>query len=663
MSYKIKTKCVQSGYYPQNGEPRQMPIIQSTTFKYSTSDQMGRLFDLEESGYFYTRLQNPTNDYVAAKIADLEGGTAAMLTSSGQAANFFALFNICECGDHIVSSASIYGGTFNLISVTMAKMGIEVTFVSPDCTEDELNAAFKDNTKVVFGETIANPALTVLDIEKFAKAAHAHGVPLVVDNTFPTPVNCRPIEWGADIVTCLDTPPAEELALVKRGATLIGRMNPWGKADDIETFEQMGITALAMDAVPRISRAQSLDVRSSMMNVGGYRAVIEAAIEVSRDKGILIHPEIMIPLVGEVKELKYVKDFVVKVADELIAAAGSDYAEQNRNIQKARQDLEDAQAERNALGGQQTGIDDAKTALDEARAAFDAAEERRTGVQKQLQALGEQIDALRGNLDEFSDKHHRSELQLARVEGEFKQIQDRIWEDYELTYAGAEPFRQPDFKLTESEKRIAAIRQRIRAMGTVNVAALDEYRRTVERVEELTSQRDDLLKAQADLEGIVAELETKMEKQFKEQFALMNENFQRTFVRLFGGGKAELRLSDPKDALNCGIDIVAQPPGKKLQMLSLLSGGERALTAIAILFAILDLKPTPFCILDEIEAALDDANIDTYADYLKAYSENTQFIVITHRKGTMERCDALYGVVMEEKGVSKTVSVKLNEAV
>lgn len=200
-NYNIDTKCVQAGYTPKNGEPRQIPIVQSTTFKYDTSEDMGKLFDLEAAGYFYTRLQNPTNDYVAAKIAELEGGTAAMLTSSGQAANFFALFNICECGDHIVSSASIYGGTFNLISVTMAKMGIEVTFVSPDCTEEELNAAFKDNTKVVFGETIANPALTVLDIEKFAKAAHAHGVPLVVDNTFPTPVNCRPIEWGADIVT------------------------------------------------------------------------------------------------------------------------------------------------------------------------------------------------------------------------------------------------------------------------------------------------------------------------------------------------------------------------------------------------------------------------------------------------------------------------------
>ncbi|MBR4356732.1 MAG: PLP-dependent transferase [Butyrivibrio sp.] len=198
---KIGTRCVQAGYTPGNGEPRQIPIIQSTTFKYDTSEDMGKLFDLEASGYFYTRLQNPTNDHVAAKIAALEGGSTAMLTSSGQAANFFALFNICECGSHIVASSSIYGGTFNLIAVTMAKMGIEVTFVSPDASEEELDAAFKDNTRAVFGETIANPALTVLDIEKFANAAHRHGVPLVVDNTFPTPVNCRPIEWGADIVT------------------------------------------------------------------------------------------------------------------------------------------------------------------------------------------------------------------------------------------------------------------------------------------------------------------------------------------------------------------------------------------------------------------------------------------------------------------------------
>lgn len=199
--YGIGTKAVQSGYRPGNGEPRQIPVIQSTTFKYDTSEDMGKLFDLEAPGYFYTRLQNPTNDYVAAKIADLEGGSAGMLTSSGQAANFLAMFNICECGDHIVASSSIYGGTFNLIAVTMKKMGIESTFVSPDCTREELDAAFRPETKLVFGETIANPALTVLDIEKFAAAAHDHGVPLIVDNTFPTPVNCRPIEWGADIVT------------------------------------------------------------------------------------------------------------------------------------------------------------------------------------------------------------------------------------------------------------------------------------------------------------------------------------------------------------------------------------------------------------------------------------------------------------------------------
>ena len=198
---ELETKCLHTGYIPKSGEPRQVPIIQSTTFPYETSEVMGKLFDLEASGYFYTRLQNPTNDYVAAKIAALEGGTAGMLTSSGQAANFYAVFNIANCGDHVISASSIYGGTFNLFAVTMKKMGIEFTFVSPDCTEEELAAAFKPNTKAVFGETIANPALTVLNIPLFAKVAHEHGVPLIIDNTFPTPINCRPIEWGADIVT------------------------------------------------------------------------------------------------------------------------------------------------------------------------------------------------------------------------------------------------------------------------------------------------------------------------------------------------------------------------------------------------------------------------------------------------------------------------------
>ncbi len=201
MKQRIETTCVQGGYTPGNGEPRQVPIVQSTTFKYNTSEDMGKLFDLEASGYFYSRLQNPTCDTVAAKICALEGGSAAMLLSSGQAANFFAIFNIANVGDHVVSSSSLYGGTYNLFAVTMKKMGIEFTFVSPDCTAEELNAAFRPNTKAVFGETIANPALTVLDIEKFAKAAHEHGVPLIIDNTFATPVNCRPFEFGADIVT------------------------------------------------------------------------------------------------------------------------------------------------------------------------------------------------------------------------------------------------------------------------------------------------------------------------------------------------------------------------------------------------------------------------------------------------------------------------------
>ncbi len=198
---RIETTCIQGGYTPKNGEPRQIPIYQSTTFKYDTSEDMGKLFDLEASGYFYTRLQNPTNDYVANKLCELEGGSAAMLTSSGQAANFYAIFNIANAGDHVIASSAIYGGTFNLFAVTMKKMGIDFTFVSPDITEEELDKEFKPNTKAVFGETIANPALTVIDIEMFANVAHKHGVPFIIDNTFATPINCRPIEWGADIVT------------------------------------------------------------------------------------------------------------------------------------------------------------------------------------------------------------------------------------------------------------------------------------------------------------------------------------------------------------------------------------------------------------------------------------------------------------------------------
>lgn len=224
---RIETTCVQGGYTPKNGEPRQIPIVQSTTFKYDTSDDMAKLFDLEASGYFYTRLQNPTNDYVAAKIAELEGGTAGMLTSSGQAANFYAVFNIANAGDHVVAVSAIYGGTFNLFNVTMRKMGVDFTFISPDSTGEEIEAAFKPNTKAVFGETIANPALRMIDIELFAKVAHRHGVPLIVDNTFATPINCRPIEWGADIVTHSTTKYMDGHGAAVGGAIVDGGKFDW----------------------------------------------------------------------------------------------------------------------------------------------------------------------------------------------------------------------------------------------------------------------------------------------------------------------------------------------------------------------------------------------------------------------------------------------------
>ena len=227
MPNHLETICVQGGYRPGNGDPRQVPIVQSTTFKYDTSEDMGKLFDLEAEGYFYSRLQNPTCDHVARKIAELEGGTAAMLTSSGQAASFYAVFNIASCGDHVVASSSIYGGTYNLFAVTMKKMGVEFTFVSPDCTPEELDAAFRPNTKAVFGETIANPALTVLDIEKFAAAAHAHGVPLLVDNTFATPILCRPLQWGADIVTHSTTKYMDGHAAALGGCIVDGGKFDW----------------------------------------------------------------------------------------------------------------------------------------------------------------------------------------------------------------------------------------------------------------------------------------------------------------------------------------------------------------------------------------------------------------------------------------------------
>ena len=276
--YRIETKCVQGGYTPGNGEPRQIPIVQSTTFKYATSEDMGKLFDLEASGYFYTRLQNPTNDSVAAKIAELEGGTAAMLTSSGQAASFYAVFNIASCGDHVVSSSTIYGGTYNLFAVTMKRMGIDFTFVSPDCTEEELNAAFRPNTKAVFGETIANPALTVLDIEKFAKAAHDHGVPLIIDNTFATPYGCRPFEWGADIVTHSTTKYMDG-----HGAAVGGCIVDSGKFDWMAHADKFPGLCTPDDSYHGVTYAERFG------NEGAY--ITKATAQLMRDFGSIQSPQ------------------------------------------------------------------------------------------------------------------------------------------------------------------------------------------------------------------------------------------------------------------------------------------------------------------------------------------------------------------------------------
>ena len=261
-----------------------------------------------------------------------------------------------------------------------------------------------------------------------------------------------------------------------------------------------------------------------------------------------------------------------------------------------------------------------------------------------------------------ADRVHRTELSRTRVENDLRTLQNRIWDTYELTYAGAEEFRQTeDFNEKEADRRAAELQTRIRALGSVNVNAVEEYAEAKARFDELTAQQEDLRRAENDLRELIDRLLDQMRATFVDSFEKLQEHFSETFTRLFGGGHAELKLTDPDDPLNCGIEVNAQPPGKKLQLLSLLSGGERALTAIAILFAMLKLKPTPFCILDEIEAALDDANIGYYADYLKEYSESTQFIVVTHRKGTMERCNSLFGVAMEEQGVSRMVSVSLQD--
>ncbi|MCR4576797.1 MAG: chromosome segregation protein SMC [Clostridiales bacterium] len=345
--------------------------------------------------------------------------------------------------------------------------------------------------------------------------------------------------------------------------------------------------------------------------------------------------------------------------ERLKAQAGSAESLLKQTEEQLKQIDERSARDKDELKEREVNLGIARGSLDETRAKFNAADKKRLDAQEHLRDVNSKLEELSRAGEETAERLHRIDLLYQRAQGELDTMTARIWEDYQLTYEGAGEFTDENFKLSEGEKRISAIRAEIKKLGDVNVSSMDEYREVSQRYAELTEQRDDLGKARDDLLGIIGELAQKMEKQFREKLTEMDKYFSETFSALFGGGQARLSLEDPSDALNSGIVIQAQPPGKKLQLLSLLSGGERALTAIAILFAMLKLKPTPFCMLDEIEAALDDANIDNFASYLRTYCDNTQFVVVTHRKGTMAACDALYGVAMEEKGVSKLVSVKL----
>jgi len=393
------------------------------------------------------------------------------------------------------------------------------------------------------------------------------------------------------------------------------------------------------------------DIAALQRQIAGERAQLEAEQAVCQQR--------QVEQAARKRGLDALRNDLTRMQGELARLTES---RENDDESVQRRDAEIQESE-NTLQTDSALLEEYKGKLDTARETFRKTDALRSETRQETMDIARAMDTLRGELDSLTERARKSELQLQKVEGELEQLQNRIWEDYELTYALAREICDPAFKLAEGERRAAEIKARIKALGTVNVAAVDEYRQTAERFEQLSAQRDDLVKAQLDLQDVIASLVKEMEATFRSQFQLMDAYFRETFKQLFGGGHAELRLTDPKDVLNCGIDVVAQPPGKKLQMLSLLSGGERALTAIAILFAVLKLKPTPFCFLDEIEAALDDANIDRYAEYLADYAKSTQFVVITHRKGTMERCDALFGVAMEEKGVSKLVSVKLKDAI
>lgn len=425
------------------------------------------------------------------------------------------------------------------------------------------------------------------------------------------------------------------LAQIKRSITEIDdqlehiHTSQEGEAQSSEELNQL--TGELSDALYEARKAleeRREEGQTLRINVGALRRDFEALI---RDGKRLAQDETRIA--GELGEIE--------------AAIESETLQHQRQTEEIAQRVKEQDA--------------CKEMLARANRELETKQAERTRIQNRINEITLKIDSIRESLAASNDRDHKAELVLNRLQSELDQLRNKIWDEYELTYAGAKEYQDPNFEIGKGERRAAEIRTEIRGMGNVNVSAVEEYRNTKERYDGLTTQRDDLLKGQEDLQKIIDELQQKMEKQFLESFRLLQEYLNETFKKLFDGGYAELRLQDEDDVLSCGIDIVAQPPGKKLQMLSLLSGGERALTAIAILFAMLRLKPTPFCFLDEIEAALDDGNISTFADYLKDFSKETQFVIVTHRKGTMERCDSLYGVAMEERGVSKMLSVELKD--
>ncbi len=440
---------------------------------------------------------------------------------------------------------------------------------------------------------------------------------------------------------------AEGQALTRLNALAMEKTRLGEQRADIEEQAQKLVSRQGEEESAQVM-SQS-DIAALQREIAEKRKALDGRLEASQS--------IRVAQAARVRGLDALKSDLARMEAEL-TRLGESRGQDEMSVQQRDMEILSGQSQQEEDA---QALSECREKLDAARETFRVTDEARSQARQETMDIAREMDALRSDMDQLTEKSRKSELQLQRLEGELEQLQNRMWEDYELTYALCKDHLDPDFKLGEGDRRVAEIKLRIKEMGAVNVAAVDEYRQTEERYNELSAQRDDLVKAQLDLQDVIASLVKEMEATFRTQFALLDGFFRETFRQLFGGGHAELRHTDPKDVLNCGIDVVAQPPGKKLQMLSLLSGGERALTAIAILFAVLKLKPTPFCFLDEIEAALDDANIDRYADYLADYARSTQFVVVTHRKGTMERCDALYGVAMQEKGVSGMVSVNLQD--